>query len=193
MILIKDTEDSCESERMGEQRRKSLSARVILASENRCIYCENPPASLEHMPPRAMFRDKYRPSGLEFAACGPCNSGTSNADLVACFVAHCSPVDPKGEWEAEAFQRFIKHMRRKTPEVMREINNPTGATREWVMTPGGLLRQIHKMHFDGPTLRRHLDAFSSKLAMALYREHVGSPLPMEGAIYTKWYLNGGLA
>jgi hypothetical protein len=33
----------------------------------------------------------------------------------------------------------------------------------------------------------------AKLAMALYREHVGHALPLTGGVHTNWYLNAGLA
>ena len=33
----------------------------------------------------------------------------------------------------------------------------------------------------------------SKLGMALYREHVGEPLPLGGGVYTMWFLNSGLS
>jgi methylthioribose-1-phosphate isomerase len=29
--------------------------------------------------------------------------------------------------------------------------------------------------------------------MALYREHVGKPLPLDGAVFSMWFLNAGLA
>ena len=34
--------------------------------------------------------------------------------------------------------------------------------------------------------------FASKLGMALFREHVGQPLPMQGKVYTRCYLSAGL-
>ena len=76
---------------MGEARLKSRSRQEILAGEPRCIYCDAAPSQLEHMPPKAMFRGRVRPSGMEFAACQSCNNGTSAADLVASFVARISP------------------------------------------------------------------------------------------------------
>src|SRR5690348_7895086 len=83
---------------MGEGRLKSRSRQQILAGEPRCIYCDAVPSQLEHMPPIAMFRDRLRPSGMEFATCQNCNNGTSAADLVASFVARLSPDIDDEAW-----------------------------------------------------------------------------------------------
>ena len=39
----------------------------------------------------------------------------------------------------------------------------------------------------------YLATFAAKLGMALYREHIGEPLPLDGAVYSKPFLNAGLS
>jgi hypothetical protein len=58
--------------------KKRAHGRVFEACPN-CIYCggEVPAVSIDHVPPRAMFRGRRRPKGLEFASCKGCNEGTS--------------------------------------------------------------------------------------------------------------------
>src|SRR4051794_21414253 len=94
---------------MGEARLKSRSREEILAEEPRCIYCDAVPSQLEHMLPRSMFRSRFRPSGMEFAACQNCNNGTSATDLVASFVARISPDLDDEDWRwIEAIKRTGK-------------------------------------------------------------------------------------
>lgn len=142
------------------------------------------------MPPVGMFRHRARPSGLEFPSCQQCNNGTSAADLVACFMAHITPFDE--DWRTEAVQRFVQNLRRKAPGLTDELMRPEKAERKWLWTPGGILRESHKIKADGPILKRHMDTFSAKLAMALFCEHIGEPLPQNGVVFTTWYLNAGL-
>jgi hypothetical protein len=41
-------------------------------------------------------------------------------------------------------------------------------------------------------MKAHLTIFGAKLAMALYREHVGVPLASDGAVWCQFQLNAGL-
>ncbi len=59
-------------------------------------------------------------------------------------------------------------------------------------TESGLLGPAKGIHADRPRLNAYLDVFSAKLGMALYRELVGVSLPLDGAVYSTWFLNAGL-
>jgi hypothetical protein len=48
------------------------------------------------------------------------------------------------------------------------------------------------MHADGPRLKAYLTIFAAKFAMALYREHVGVALGLDGAVWCEFQLNAGL-
>jgi hypothetical protein len=56
----------------------------------------------------------------------------------------------------------------------------------------GLLQKVVRVHAEGPLLKAHLGAYGAKLAMALYREHVETPLPLDGAIWCQFALNAGM-
>jgi hypothetical protein len=45
---------------------------------------------------------------------------------------------------------------------------------------------------DRPLLKAYLTVFGAKLAMALYREHIGLALPLTGGVQTTFFLNAGL-
>ncbi len=64
---------------------------------------------------------------------------------------------------------------------------------ELMRRPGsGLLQPVVRVHADGPLVKAHLGIFGAKLAMALYREHVGVALPLDGAVWCQFALNAGM-
>ncbi|MCE9651273.1 MAG: hypothetical protein K8R18_16760 [Parvibaculum sp.] len=178
---------------MGQAKRRSRSRSEILAGEKRCIYCAAQPHQLEHMPPRAMFRNKNRPSGLEFATCAACNNGTSAADLVASFFARLGPDSSPTDWRMRDIDKWKTAIELKAPGVMKELMRPNKNRTTYSRTPLGTWKPIVEIKADGPLLKGYLTIFCAKMGMALYREHVGSPIPMDGAVFVRWFLGGTLS
>jgi hypothetical protein len=163
---------------MGEAKRKNRTREAVLATEPRCIYCPNPAETLEHMPPRGMFRGRQRPGGMEYAACDACNEGTRGADAVAAVMARIHPENKLGSWQAEEMRKLMSALDAYAPGVREELSLPSKAKYGWISRPGsGLLQRAVGIHADGPRVKAHLGAFGAKLAMALFREHVGVALP----------------
>jgi hypothetical protein len=178
---------------MGEQKRKSRTREAILAAEPRCIYCPGPPQTLEHMPSRGILRGKERPSGMEYAACAACNEGTRGADAVAAVLARVHPDNLEGSWQAEEMLKLLSALNAYAPGVREEIGQPGKSQSEWVQRPGsGILQRIVRVNADGPKLKAYLSVYGAKLAMALYREHVRTALPLDGAIWCQFSLNAGM-
>jgi hypothetical protein len=174
---------------MGAAKSKSRRLASLLTNEARCIYCSNKPRTIEHMPPIGMFKARSRPNGMEFAACEDCNKGTSGADIVAAFYARLSQSqNPEMLAEAIGLRRKMKQL---APGVSEEFDGPS-LTR-WQRTPTGILRPMIAIRVDGPLTKAYLAAFSAKLAMALYREHIGTPLPLDGGVRVAFFLNAGLS
>lgn len=177
---------------MGEAKNRSRSRTEILAGESRCIYCDKPPSTIEHMPPKCMFSKGQRLSGLEFATCLECNNGTRGADVVAAVFARIRRMSSRDDHllkEALAFQPTVIA---RAPGVWEEVAASQGR-RTLMRSRGGVLQQAVVVKPDGPRLRSHLNAFSAKLGMALYREHTGHALPMTGSVTFRWFLNSGLS
>ena len=174
-------------------RKKSVSRKVIMGGEGRCIYCANPPVTLEHMPPKAMFKDRYRLSGMEFPCCVACNNGTSAADLVAAFYAKIGPLIGKGDWELDDNHRQAWMLRKKAPSVLEELFGSKANSRPILFRTGGGVLLDRVQIQAGPISAAHLDVFCAKLGMALYREHVGTNLPLTGAVNAMWFANNGLS
>lgn len=177
---------------MGEAKTRSRTRAQILAGEARCIYCSNPPTSVEHMPPRWVFHQKHRPSGLEFASCDACNTGTKAADFVTGFMARLRVF--KGDRNDPLFKEALERngsLDQLAPGLRDQVFSDANITEEWVQGPGGILQKVTKIDAKSPILARLLGTFGAKLAMALFREHVGSPLPLDGETYVQPFMNGG--
>jgi hypothetical protein len=79
------------------------------------------------------------------------------------------------------------------PGVREELSQFGKSRSEWLRRPSsGLLQRVVRVRADGPLLKAHLGVYGAKLAMALYREHVGTALPLDGAIWCQFALNGGM-
>jgi uncharacterized membrane protein len=183
---------------MGEAKAKSRSKAQVLAGEERCIYCsattgDSANLTLEHMPPRGIFIGRHRASGLEFATCGRCNQGSKAADTAAMLMAFISPRETANDPLLSELMRIKGAVDWQIPGLREELFDERRARRRWLWTPSGLLTEHVEVNADGPILRNHLIVFAAKLGMALYREHVGEPLPLDGAVYSMHFLNAGLS
>ena len=179
---------------MGEAKRKSRTRAEIIAREPRCIYCPAPAVTVEHMPPVGMFRERERPGAMEYGACEVCNNGTRGSDAVAALMARVHPDDGEGSWQAEEIRKLISAIDTHAPGVREEMSLPGKSKHEWARRPGSsLLQRVVRVRADEPLVKAHLGIFGAKLAMALYREHVGVALPLDGAVWCRFALNHGVA
>lgn len=178
---------------MGERKAKSRTRTAILAAEPRCIYCSGAPETVEHMPSISMFRGNDRPSTMEYAACRACNNGTRGSDAVAAVIARLHPDNGENSWQSEEMRKLISALDAQAPGVREELSLPGKARNELLRRPAsGLLQRVVLVHADGPRLKAHLGIYGAKLAMALYREHVGAALPLDGAVWCQFALNAGM-
>lgn len=175
---------------MSESGRKKRAHAAVLRSCPWCIYCggTTPATTVEHMPPRVMFRAKHRPKGLEFPACAACNNGSSHADLVAALFRRVYPDAPT-EAEGEEYKRLLHAINNNIPGLLAEmqITEAEQAVHMAAIPPryraGGVLR------VGGPLVTRYMQAFSLKLGLALHHEVTGEVLPKAGGIAARWFSN----
>ena len=172
---------------------RSRSSAEILAGNPRCIYCDKVATTVEHMPPKIMFRAKDRPSGMEFPSCRECNNGTSAADAAIAFFARIDRVgDYPNNWKAKESLKPLRSLGLLAPGFINEFFDDGAAKDTLVNTAGGILMPAKEMRA-GPISQALLTVFTAKLGMALYYEHVGVPLPLAGGVHTMWFLNSGLS
>ena len=178
---------------MGEATRKSRSRREVLDREARCIYCPGPAETWEHMPPVGMFRDRQRPGGMEYGACKSCNEGTRGSDAVASWFARLHPDNDAASWQEKEIRKLKSAVNAKAPGVLEELSRPEKFDYGWGTGFGSnVLRKFARVHADGPRVKAHLSIFGAKLGMALYREHIGVALPLDGAVWSECALSGGM-
>jgi catechol 2,3-dioxygenase-like lactoylglutathione lyase family enzyme len=130
---------------------------------------------------------------MEFACCEECNVGTKAADLIAACMARVTQFETPGDWRTPEFARYIQSAEQLVPGIKAEFLREGKFAHSWRTGPSGLFQKVVEVRADGPILSRHMTVFTAKMGMALYREHVGQPLPLDGAIFTKWFLNAGLS
>lgn len=178
------------------KRRKPTHAE-IRANAKRCVYC--PTAlndnnySLEHMPPRGLFRNSHRPKGLEFGGCKACNGGTKAADSAVAFLARIDQFtnDVSG-WKIREGLKFLRSAEDGAPGFKGELFYENRERHGFARTGEGILFPTVTTN-TGPIGQSLLDVFGAKLGMALYHEHVGEPLPVAGGVHTMGFLNAGLS
>lgn len=174
---------------MGEAKRRRRAHQKVFEKCPNCIYCggENPATTVEHMPPRMMFRGKERPKGLEFASCCFCNEGTRHADLIASTIGRVFP-DSTTEMERAEYKQLIKAIKNNVPKVLEEMwlepkAQAFARTRLPTSLKGGVLR------VDGPLVSAYMEAFAAKVGFALHYEASGQILPNGGVVFARWYSN----
>lgn len=93
----------------------------------------------------------------------------------------------------DSVRKLMSALDAYAPRVREELTRPGKSRSEWHLRPGsGLAQRRVRVIADGPKLKAHLNVYGAKLAMALYREHVGTALPLDGAVWAQFALNAGM-
>ncbi|MET4217335.1 hypothetical protein ACVWWG_004055 [Bradyrhizobium sp. LB7.2] len=174
---------------MGESRAKKKAHSQVLEACPYCIYCGGAvsAASIDHVPPLAMFRGRRRPKGLEFASCKDCNEGTGRVDLVAALLSRVAP-DAKDEEEKAELKKLLTGVSNNVPGLLEEMHlgaDDLSAARK-------RLPQYAAASFlktDGPLVSAHMQTFATKLGFALYYELTGKIVPDRGGVAARWFSN----
>ncbi|WP_381420894.1 hypothetical protein [Sphingorhabdus arenilitoris] len=77
------------------------------------------------------------------------------------------------------------------PGAIREIFDDNKSQIIWAKGRSKILGRMRSIKLDGVVTHSLMTAFSAKLGMALFREHVGRPMSA-GGVYTQFYFNAGL-
>lgn len=144
------------------------------------------------MPPIWIFDGRQRPKGLEFATCKSCNNGTRAADLATGFMARLRPFHGTEDVLFKEAAAQLTTIDRLLPGFRAEVFDDSSREQAQIER-AGRLHDVVRLEVDGPILAGALTTFGAKLGMALYREHIGLALPVNGAVFVQPYLNGGLS
>lgn len=176
---------------VGEAKARSRKNSEILASEAECIYCGALPNTVEHMPPKSIFRERFRPSGLVFACCEQCNHITRASDAAAGFFARLSPTHETDKLELEEAHRLLGTLARLAPQAVREVFDERKSTMIWAKGRSNVFGRMHSIKLDGPVTHALMTVFTAKFGMAMFREHIGRAMT-KGGVFTQFYFNSGL-
>lgn len=162
-----------------------------------CIFCGGgvPATTIEHCPPRGMFRERAWPDGFEFPACAACNKGSSDADLLVAFLKRCA--DPGDTVEATGALGTIKATRKQLPAVLQQM----GAARSSAIEarrlnrrfgnrpgPGELHQDVSPMPLPD-VAHTAIPAFGGKLAKGVYYMKSRSAFSSAGCLLLHWFTN----
>lgn len=177
---------------MGQANRKKITQKRMVEAAPRCVYCSRVPTTVEHMPPLMLFDGRQRPSGLVFPACSECNNNTKGADVAAAFLSRIDKSGPATFWNSQAGRNLLATFKRDSPLAYSEFMH-VPKRNVLLKNDAGILLKSVEMRADGPNLRNHINAFSAKIAMALFHEHTGKALPDDGIVQAAWFANHGLS
>lgn len=176
---------------MGQARVKQRSTAEFISKFPLCSICGGDRATTtrEHMPPRSLFDNKFRPDKLVMPACLECNKGTSTADLTASLVSRWG-VDNSPQSQAD-HTKLAAQAKNQAPELVREwMSGDTPSqqftARRHLERYGVNASPSAKFITIGPLTIRQLNIFSHKAALALYFEHFGKPLSNDGRVQAIW-------
>jgi hypothetical protein len=176
---------------MSESRVRKRRHAGVLEANPVCIYCgTNAATTIDHMPPRVMFRLSQRPKGLEFASCRPCNEGTKRADLAATLFARTMP-GIRDEKEGAEWDRLLRDTDQAVPGLLQEIfvQNPHQSA---LIRQMGLESETRYLFAGGPLAFAHMTAFGAKAGFALYFDAVKTIAHPDRRVQVRWFTNDEL-
>jgi hypothetical protein len=176
---------------MGEAKQKLSATAKLIGKFPACAFCGGikTTTTREHMPPKALFDDSYRPDRLIMPACSECNRGTSTSDLVVAMVSRWDfSANNKSQIDHSKLSAQIK---RQAPEIVREwlsVDSPAQQrkARRHLESHGVNVPFGARFTSIGPLTIRHLNVFAHKLTLALYFEHFKRPLTGSGRVQAIW-------
>lgn len=180
---------------MGESTRKK---KVFLSKHQFCAFCggENLATTIEHCPPRSLFRENVWPEHFEFPACHHCNNGSSATDLLVSILARMDPITPNRNPDNKFISQLSSANRRLKGLVPRMRLSATAARR--VNNKYGIRPAPGCTHLETgavnlpPEFGEAVGTLARKLFKGLYYRDVGRIFPSSGSIMFHWFTNAEL-
>lgn len=155
-----------------------------------CVYCGGAERAdqTDHVPPKAIFKLKRRPEGLEFSTCAACHKGTRNMDAVAALTARSWP-NLETDDEREELQRLMGGVLRNVPPVADEIHRGFSFKASVPPEVATAVEGQEVIAMDFTVRRAVLDAFGARIALAMHYDLTGNALPEQGGVWVRTYTN----
>lgn len=176
---------------MGEAKRKRSVTAALIEKFPNCYFCggRRRATTREHMPPKSLFDNSYRPDKLVMPACMECNHGTSTADLTASIVSRWN-YDSNAQENAD-HRKLITQARMQAPDLVKEwteLSDPLEKerARQHLRNYGMPVPHDAGVVTIGPATIRQLNLFAHKAVLALHFEHLRQHLPITGRVCAYW-------
>lgn len=178
------------NEGMGEAKQRQRLSQRVRTSQPLCVFCGggNPSETLDHYPPRVIFAGKFRPLGLEFAACKLCNEGSRQADQIIALLSRLYP-DSSSASEREEVEKLMHRAERSNPGLLQEMRADQLSSLHKYKHLMGRLPSWNFLRVDGAIVTHAMQLFGAKLGLALHYAETSRIVPVSGAVTAKWYSN----
>lgn len=171
---------------MGEVKRKQETRETVLRRNPLCCFCGDTATTVDHCPPRSLFRKRQWPEDFQFSACQKCNSQARLDDQLIAVLLRVS-LKKKTDDEHNEWASLVDGLRNNQPAVLEEWAKSTPAAnkrlfRERFGSDADVLRYAGYGTLSvGPLTKSALQRFVVRLAQALYYRHCGEAL--DGVVY----------
>lgn len=172
--------------------------RKFLADHPTCAFCggAKPSETIEHCPPRAMFQFREWPEGFEFPACGACNHGSDDHDLLISVFARMNPFAQTGDEDGK-LQGLMKLANVQYPGLFQKMlpsaSEARRHNREFGIAPAaGQTHQETGVVKVPDELHKAVCVLGTKLAKGVFYRETGQVFPDEGCLLMNWFTNADL-
>ncbi|GGZ45726.1 hypothetical protein [Asticcacaulis endophyticus] len=111
------------------------------------------------------------------------------ADQVAALYARLEAFDEMNDIASSEWKKLCLAIANNAPKLASEIT--ASMSPFYIKDKNGKFVEVYAAKMEGVLTKTYADIFSSKLGMALYREHVGEPLPLNGSVFSSHFFNVG--
>jgi hypothetical protein len=176
---------------MGDAKQRRA---AIKAAQPLCVICGGcrPTETIEHCPPRVAFLEKQGPDLFEFGACGACNRGSRNDDLLFGFMVRLGgALDSRSEG-------LFRAVRRQFPGLLDRVLEKSANEGRGFFRRLGLKPAPGETHKDLPIAKLTPEMkvaggrVAGKLTRVLYHRHTGVIFPGDGDVSFTYYTNATL-
>ncbi len=172
---------------MGQSRSR---LQQMIAKYPHCAFCGGaaPTTSVEHMPSRVLFDDKWRPRGLEFPSCQGCQDSTRKIEPLIGMVSRFYPDSKTPKHRAE-FLALIAAAKRNNPGLLEEMQIDQVSVLQRIGAAASRLPHWNFVNLGGPIIQQAIRAFGRKMALALHFDLTGKIVPAGSRFFIEPYTN----
>ena len=182
---------------MSESKYNKKRRDIIMEGQPNCIFCggNTPADTIDHIPPKVIFRNKQWPEDFEFSGCASCNNGSKSYDYLIGFMARFTDDKIHNEHDIEEMMRFMKSVSINYPNVVKAMNKMTTRDKRIFSRETGVVPKFGETYADLPVVgvpeefNIAMKVQAAKITKALHFKHTGMVVPINASIRFRWYTN----